>query len=75
MVARAHGHTAYSVRGRGNQGDRGADIGEMGNVQIEAIVKPQVSEALLQRLRSDLFPSYAMVAYESDVRVLRAEKF
>lgn len=71
----AHGHTAFSVRGSGNQGERNADISETGNVQIEIIAKPVVAEALLMRLRSELFSSYAMVAYESDVRVLRPEKF
>lgn len=71
----AHGYTAFPVRGSGNQGERSADIAETGNVQIDAIVKPSVAEALLNRLHSELFKAYAMVAYESDVRVLRPEKF
>jgi nitrogen regulatory protein PII len=70
-----HGHTAYSVRGSGSQGDRSADIVETGNVQIEIIVKPSVAEAVLERLHRELFSSYAMVAYETDVRVMRPEKF
>jgi len=71
----SHGHTAFPVRGSGNQGDRRADIAEMANVQIQVIVKPSVAEALLIRLREDLFSSYAMVAHESDVRVMRPDKF
>jgi nitrogen regulatory protein PII len=71
----AHGHTAFPVRGSGNQGERSADIIEAGNVQIEVIVKPAVAEALLTRLQTELFKAYAMVAYESDVRVLRPDKF
>jgi nitrogen regulatory protein PII len=46
-----HGHTAYSVRGSGSQGDRSADIVETGNVQIEIIVKPSVAEAVLRLAR------------------------
>jgi nitrogen regulatory protein PII len=71
----AHGHTAFDVRGSGNQGDRIADMLESGNVKINAIVKPAVAEALLQKLHDDLFKAYAMIAYETDVRVLRPEKF
>ena len=33
------------------------------------------SGRLLGRLEKDFFPRYAMVAYESDVRVLRPHKF
>ena len=71
----AHGHTAYNVRGSGNQGERSADITEAGNVQLQVIVKPTVAETLLSRLHGELFKAYAMVAYESDVRVLRPDKF
>ncbi len=71
----AHGHTAFDVRGSGNQGQRSADMLESGNVKINAIVKPAVSELLLQKLHDDLFKSYAMIAYETDVRVLRPQKF
>ena len=71
----AHGHTAFSVRGCGSQGDRSADIVETGNVQIEVIVKPAVAEAVLERLHRELFAAYAMIAYETDVRVMRPEKF
>jgi nitrogen regulatory protein PII len=71
----AHGHTAFDVRGSGNQGERSADMLESGNVKIKAIVKPAVAEALLQKLHNDLFKAYAMIAYEMDVRVLRPDKF
>lgn len=71
----ATGHTAFPVHGSGNQGDRSADISEMANVQIQVLVKPSVAEALLNRLQNELFAAFAMVAYESDVRVLRPDKF
>jgi nitrogen regulatory protein P-II 2 len=71
----AHGHTAFDVRGSGRQGERSADLVECGNVQIEVIAKPAVAENLLARLRRDFFNDYAMVAYESDVQVMRPDKF
>jgi len=70
-----HGHTAYSVRGSGSQGDRTADIVETGNVKLEVIVKPAVAEAVLERLHREFFKDYAMVAYETEVHVMRPEKF
>ena len=71
----AHGHTAFEVRGSGHQGERSADLAESGNVQIEAIVRPAVAETALARLQADFFQDYAMVAYTSEVRVLRPDKF
>lgn len=71
----AHGWTLFDVEGDGSQGKRPADIREFANIQIEAVVQPEVSEKLLEHLAKDFFPRYAMIAFESDVRVLRREKF
>ena len=71
----AHGHTAFDVRGSGCQGRRSADLVESGNVQIEVIARPAVAEALLARLYAEFFHDYAMVAYESEVSVMRPDKF
>lgn len=71
----AHGWTSFAVEGDGSQGKRPADIREFANVQIEVIVPPDVALALLERLERDFFPRYAMIAFESDVRVLRRAKF
>lgn len=71
----AHGYTLFFVEGEGAQGERAGDIQEFRNVQFEVVVKPSVAEQLLLRLKQDFFPRYAMIAYESDVRVLRPDKF
>ena len=71
----AHGWTLFPVEGDGSQGRRPADIPEFANIQIEVIVPPEVAEKLLARLEKDFFPRYAMIAFESDVRVLRRGKF
>jgi nitrogen regulatory protein P-II 2 len=63
------------VEGDGSQGKRPADIKEFANIQIEAVVQPEVADKLLERLANDFFPRYAMIAFESEVRVLRREKF
>lgn len=71
----AHGYTLFTVEGSGAGGHRAADIEEFANIQVEVIVPPAVSAQLLGRLETDFFPLYAMIAYESEVRVLRPGKF
>ena len=71
----AQGYTVFPVEGEGSRGKRPADIPEFANIQIEVIVPPAVAEQLLETLGRDLFARYAMVAFESDVRVLRPQKF
>jgi nitrogen regulatory protein PII len=71
----AHGYTLFPVEGDGSQGRRAADIQEFANIQVEIIVPPEVAEKLLARLEKEFFAKFAMVAYESEVRVLRRGKF
>ena len=71
----AHGWTLFAVEGDGSRGKRPADIPEFANIQIEVIVKPEVANILMERLGKEFFPRYGMIAFESDVRVLRPEKF
>ena len=71
----AHGCTIFEVEGDGSHGERPADIREFANIQIEVIIPPERAHALLQRLEKEFFARYGMIAFESDVRVLRAEKF
>ena len=73
--AGAHGWTLFTVEGDGSRGRRPADILEFANIQIEVIVQPEVAERLLERLERDFFASYGMIAFESDVRVVRQKKF
>ena len=71
----AHGWTHWEVEGSANQGARTADFPEITRIQIEVIVQPRMAEALPGRLRQRFFPRFAMIAWESDVRVRRAGKF
>lgn len=71
----AHGWTLWEVEGSGAQGSRTGDIPEFTNIQVEVIVPAAVAETLLTRLEKEFFKRYAMVAYESDISVIRREKF
>jgi hypothetical protein len=52
-----------------------ADIPETANVQLQVIVRPEVAITLLERLEREYFPRYGMIAYASDVQVIRSGKF
>lgn len=71
----AHGYTLFRVEGTGAKGARVADIEEFSNIQVEIVVPAAVAERLLARLQRDFFPHFAVIVYESDIRVLRPEKF
>ena len=71
----ARGHTVFQVEGLGAGGDRTAEMLELANLQFEVIVPAEVAERLMDRLERDYFPKYAMVVYESEVRVRRLAKF
>lgn len=71
----AQGYTLFPVEGDGSRGKRPADILEFANIQVEVLVPPATSERLLEALGRDLFPRFGMIAFESDVRVLRPHKF
>jgi len=70
-----HGWTLWEVEGAGSWGMRTGDIPEFTNIQVEIIVRPPVAQELLDRLQKDFFPRYAMIAWETEIRVLRSEKF
>ena len=71
----AHGYTLFAVEGDGSRGRREADIPEFTNIQVEVIVPAEVAQILLTRLEKEFFSRYGMIAFESDVRVLRPNKF
>ena len=71
----AQGWTLFPVEGHGSQGHRAADIPESANIQVEVVIKTEAAHILLERLDSECFERYAMIAFQSDVHVLRAQKF
>jgi nitrogen regulatory protein P-II 2 len=71
----ANGYTVSQVEGAGAKGERTGELTELANIKVEAIVPPALCERLMERLNADFFPRFAIIAFESDVRVLRPEKF
>lgn len=71
----AHGFTLFSVEGVGAQGSRVADIEEFANIQIEVVLPPEPALKLMARLEQEFFARFAMIAYSTDIEVIRSEKF
>jgi nitrogen regulatory protein P-II 2 len=70
----ATGYTDYSVHGEGARGVRPRHA-EPANVKIEVIATPEVAQRILDHIAKHYFDNYAMIAFLSDVEVLRGEKF
>lgn len=70
----ATGFTVVEGRGEGSRALHAAEIPGI-NVRIETIVPPDVADRILQHLASTYFTDYEVIAYLSDVLVLRPEKY
>jgi nitrogen regulatory protein P-II 2 len=70
----ASGYTLTEVRGEGSRGRR---VGELpgDNVRVEVLVTPAVAGQILECISAKLFPNYAVVAWTTDVHVVRGEKY
>ncbi|HWS04852.1 MAG TPA: transcriptional regulator [Burkholderiaceae bacterium] len=69
------GYTLSDARGKGSRGVRDASWDEARNIRVEVICARAQAEALLAHLQARYYANYAMVAYLSEVEVLRPEKF
>jgi nitrogen regulatory protein P-II 2 len=70
----ASGWTTVEGRGEGSRGIHAADIPGV-NVRIETIVGPDVAERIVQHMASQYFADYEVIAYVSDVGVIRSAKY
>jgi hypothetical protein len=71
----AHGYTITEARGEGSRGVRSADWEYNANIRIETICEQSVAEAILAHLVRTYYANYAMIAFTSEVEVMRPEKF
>lgn len=70
----ATGWTLSEASGDGSRGVRSTPLpGE--NVRLESVMAPENADRLMGILAHDYFHDYAMVAWVSDVEVVRGEKY
>lgn len=70
----AKGFTSSLAHGAGPKNQRSSDI-EGGNVRIETVVSDSALEAILEKLKSNYFPHYAISCWVSEVEVVRDERY
>jgi len=76
-LIRKHGATGFTltkVEGEGSRGTRAQDW-EGRNIKIETIVNERVADLILEGLADEYFEDYAVIAWLSEVNVLRGDKF
>ena len=71
----ATGYTVTNARGSGSRGVRDAGWTSSGNIRVEVVCTKELADAIAENLRGKYYDHYAMIIFESDVRVLRPEKF
>jgi nitrogen regulatory protein PII len=71
----ATGYTVTNARGSGHRGIRSAGWSSSSNVRIEVVCNQDVAQRIATHLRENYYNDYAMIMFESDVRVLRPDKF
>ncbi len=70
----ATGFTVVEGRGQGSRALHAAEIPGI-NVRIETIVPPDVAERIVEYISKQYFADYEVIAYLSDVQVVRGEKY
>lgn len=71
----AHGYTIAEARGEGSRGVRAAEWEYSKNIRIETICERTVAEAIMAHISRTYYADFAMIAFTSEVEVLRPEKF
>lgn len=71
----ASGFTVTDARGSGSRGVRDAGWSSSGNVRIEVVCSDAIASSIGDYVRDKYYENYAMILFESDIRVLRSGKF
>ena len=71
----AAGFTIVNARGSGSRGVRDAGWSSSGNIRVEVVCSEEVAQRISLHLQDKYYENYAMIMFESDVTVLRPQKF
>ena len=70
----AKGYTLTQATGKGSRGVRASEW-EGPDTRIEALVSPQVAEAIVAHIADNFFEHYAVIVYLQDAEVVRGDKY
>ncbi len=71
----ATGYTVTNARGSGSRGVRDAGWSTDSNVRIEVICSAELAKRIEEHMQKFYYENYAMVLFETNVAVLRPDKF
>ena len=71
----ATGYTVTEARGSGSRGVRDAGWSTSGNVRIEVVCTAEIGDRIAEHVRDNYYADYAMIFFETDVGVIRGDKF
>jgi len=71
----AMGYTISNAKGKGSKGARAGSWRANSNIRVEIICDPDFADKFTQHLKETYYDNYAMVAFISDIEVLRPQKF
>ncbi len=76
-LSRQHGSTGFTVFDVSGEGQGKKSSGEIPDAKskIEIIVEPTIAIKLMSAVAERYFENYSLIAYLSDISVLRPEKF
>ena len=69
------GYTVTNARGKGSRGVRDAGWSANANIRVEVVCSEDMAGRITDYMRRHYYDDYAMIIFESDVRVLRPDKF
>ncbi len=74
---RHQGARGFTIVEASGEGSRQRRVGEIlgDNIKIEIITKPELAHRILETLKAEYFPRFAVIAYLSEVQVVREEKY
>lgn len=77
QLVRHEGAKGYTITPAEGEGSRQRRVGELlgDNFRLETIVSTDVADRLLHALSTEYFERYAVIAYLSNVQVVRGEKY
>ncbi|HEX6911407.1 MAG TPA: hypothetical protein VF142_13465, partial [Longimicrobium sp.] len=70
----ATGYTVSEVHGEGSRGVRASEW-EGENVMVETLVGAATADRILAHVAAEYFEHYAVIAYLTDVHVVRGDKY
>jgi len=71
----AMGYTISNAKGKGSSGSRAGSWEANSNIRIEIICDADFAQHFTRHLQKTYYENYGMVAFISDIQVLRPQKF